>query len=281
MIELAVALIAGGAVFMLVRPRPSYLDVSATRLMSDHEPSRGRKGQSRFWAMLSEVGRVSPLQHAGLTSALTASGAEEISAHAYRGVSLILAVLGSVVGLAFGALSIFVSPGLGVLGYRLPSFWLQSKARGRTAAISEGLPDALDLLVVCVSAGLNLSLATDRVADRTSGPLGHELRRVQRLTALGVPRREALSEMEIRSGSSEVAALVSALVTTDRFGSSVAGSLEGLASDLRAKRRRSAEEQARRAPVKMLFPLVFLILPAFILLTIVPLLLGTFRTLGL
>lgn len=281
MIELATAFMAGGAVYLLMRPRNSHLNGLAERLVTRNEAQAGKSMKPRMWRILNRMGKASPLEHARLTSFLASSGGEAESADVYKGGSLFLAALGAGIGLAFGSLSIVASPALGMLGYRVPTLWLQAKARGRTGAISEGLPDALDLLVVCISAGLNLSLALDRVADRTPGPLGDELRRVQRLVALGLSRRQALGEMEARSGSSEIGALVAALVTTDRFGSSVAGSLEALASDLRAQLRRSAEEQARRAPVKMLFPLVFLILPAFILLTIVPLLLGTFRTLGL
>lgn len=281
MIELATAMMAGGAVLLLLRPRPSYLASPMTRSWAGDRTHRGGSVQSKLAAILDRVGRASPLEHVRLNSFLESSGAEVGSGPMYRGASLLLGISGVAVGLVFGPLSLFASPALGAMGYRLPLIWLQARARARSGAISEGLPDALDLLVVCVSAGLNLSLALDRVAERTPGPLGAELKRVRGLVALGVSRRQALGEMESRSGSSEVAALVSALVTTDRFGSSVAGSLEALASDLRAGRRRAAEEQARRAPVKMLFPLVFLILPAFILLTIVPLLLGTFRTLGL
>ena len=192
----------------------------------------------------------------------------------------IAAVVGVLVGLAMGPLAIIVAPVLGAFGYKVPSAYLRSKVSANKRAVASALPDAVELLAVCTQAGLNIPLALERVARATPGVLGDELGRVVDQVGLGATRRDALKGLVARCDLDDVHAFVSALDQADRFGAGVASSLDALAADMRSRRRTQTEEAARRAPVKMLFPLVLMILPAFILLTIVPLLLGTFQTLG-
>jgi tight adherence protein C len=152
--------------------------------------------------------------------------------------------------------------------------------RTRQRALAASLPDTADLLTVSLHAGLNVSLALRRAALHAPEPLRSELDRVVGDVALGTPLREALASLADRTGVAELRTLASILAGADRFGSRVAESIERWADDLWTRRRHEVEAAARRAPVKILFPLVFLILPAFLLMTVVPLLLSTLRTLG-
>ncbi|MEX0789265.1 MAG: type II secretion system F family protein, partial [Actinomycetota bacterium] len=149
----------------------------------------------------------------------------------------------------------------------------------RKEEMAAALPDVVDLLAVCSHAGLNISLSLRRVVERVSGPLGKEIQRVVEEVDLGVPRARALENLASRSGLPELEALVRVQLNSERFGTQIASSLEAFSADVRGRLKRSAEEQARKAPVKILFPLVFLILPAFILLTVAPLLVSAFQSL--
>jgi len=190
------------------------------------------------------------------------------------------AVVLGILAMQLGTASIVLVPIGAAGGYRLPDLYLKVRMKARTDQLRSDLPDVIDLLCVCVQAGLNISLSLKRVAAASAGVLGDELRRVVQQIDLGIPRKAALEELAARHQLDDLDALVATLVNAERFGTGVSSGLQVLSSDLRSKRRRRAEEEARRAPVKILFPLVFLILPAFILLTVVPLLLGTFEGLG-
>ncbi len=109
--------------------------------------------------------------------------------------------------------------------------------------------------------------------------MGREIQRTIEEIELGVPRAQALENLAARNGLPELESLVRVLLNSERFGTQVAASLETFSAEVRGRLKRRAEEQARKAPVKILFPLVFLILPAFILLTVVPLLVSAFQSL--
>ncbi len=150
-------------------------------------------------------------------------------------------------------------------------------ARRHEVEVRRLLPDVVDLLRSAVDAGLTVGAAVDAVADRAQGAWHEAFRGVQRQVALGERRSVALRELD-RLG--DVARpLTRALVASERDGAPLTLALDVLARDARLERRRDAEEQARRLPVQLLFPLVLCILPAFGLLTVVPLLAGTFQSL--
>jgi tight adherence protein C len=152
-----------------------------------------------------------------------------------------------------------------VAGYLVPEFWLSSRIRRRQHRIRLSLPDALDLLVVCVEAGLALDQALLRVAQelRIAHPeLCDELDLVSAEIRVGKSRVDALRELAARTGVDDVKALVAMLVQTDRFGTSIARSLRVHSDALRTKRRQRAEEKAAKTTVKMVPPLVFGIFPA-------------------
>ena len=178
-----------------------------------------------------------------------------------------------------GAVGILAAVVVPVAAARVPDV-----ARGRTqarrrAAIGTAVPELLDLVAVTVSAGLSPWSALDRVPDVISGPLRDEMARARREVALGSGWRAAMTGVAERTGVREIRRLAIELDRAERLGSPVSRRLRGLARDVRGERRAAREERARRAPVQMLFPLVFLILPAFLLLTVGPVVLSTIRSL--
>ena len=143
----------------------------------------------------------------------------------------------------------------------------------------EGIPDLLDVLAISVTAGLSPRLALDRAPEVMSGPVGAVLTRIRRQVALGNSWASALDQAAASLGVEEFHRLALTLSRAKRLGSPVAGRLRDLAVEVRAERRARREEQARRAPIQMLFPLVFLILPAFVIAAVVPALLVATRDL--
>ena len=155
---------------------------------------------------------------------------------------------------------------LGVfLGMIFPVAMLDRLVRLRQDRVKKSVPDALDLLVVCVEAGTSLDAAILRVAKelRLAHPdLAHELAVVNRLTNAGMPRDEALRGLWKRTGVLDIRALVSSLIQSEKWGTSIATVLRVAAETLRRKRKQDAERRAKMAPLKMTFPLLFFILPA-------------------
>lgn len=290
MSEIGLAVLAGIALWSLLRPGgpPRRVRRRMDRLAGEGRPGPHPHpgptgpGAGRVLASLAAgVGRRVPGGRGDLGPLLAAAGSDGVDADTIVGSAVVSSVAGALTGLLLGPLLLVASPLLAWAGYRLPRTLLRARLRNRREAVSAALPDAADLLVLAVRAGLNIPLALRRTAGHVVGPLGEELRRAVRDVDLGAPLAEALAGLSLRCGGGEVEALASVLLGSERFGAPVASSLEAFARDLAARRRTAAEERARRAPVRMLVPLVFLILPAFILMTVVPLFLGAFRSLGL
>ena len=147
--------------------------------------------------------------------------------------------------------------------------------RRRAPSVDAEVPQLLDLLAAGASAGLSAELALRRSAEVMAGGLGRDLRAMFARADLGARWRSDLDDYAVASGSRDLRRTVTVLERTERLGASLAGSCADLAVSVRADRRAHRLERARTAPVKMLFPLVFLILPAFLLLTVVPVLLAT------
>jgi tight adherence protein C len=162
---------------------------------------------------------------------------------------------------------------LALLGFQLPGFVLARKIQARQKVIQNGLPDALDLLIVCLEAGSSIDQGIAKVADELAlayPALAEELQMVITETRAGKPRLEAFKNFASRTGVDDVRALVSMLVQTDRFGTSVSQALRTHAEVSRTKRRQRAEERAAKIGVKLVFPLVFLLFPAFFTVTLGP-----------
>ncbi len=162
---------------------------------------------------------------------------------------------------------------LAVLGYLAPGLVLSRKIEGRKRELQNGLPDALDLLIVCVESGSSLDQAVLKTAQElgVSYPqLADEFETLNIEVRAGKPRIEAFRNLASRTGLDDMRSLVAMLVQTDRFGTSVAQALRTHAVTLRAKRRQRAEEKAAKIGVKMVFPLVFFLFPAFYAVTLGP-----------
>jgi tight adherence protein C len=176
-------------------------------------------------------------------------------------------------------LALALAPVAVMAGYRAPSLALARRARERQARIEAHVPDLIEVLVATTEAGLNPMVAFQRSSEVIRGALGDELARTTRQIELGTPWRTALEQLEARISVPALRRLVVALARSHRLGTSLSATLRAVAIDLRDARRARAEELARSAPIRMLFPLVFLILPAFLLLTVGPVVLATLRSL--
>jgi tight adherence protein C len=162
---------------------------------------------------------------------------------------------------------------LAALGFFLPNIYIWFVAKGRQNAMEKALPDALDLMVVCVESGLGLDMTFKRVGDEIR-PIDSNLSDEFHLTNLeiraGRPRDESFKDLSVRTGLAEVHNLMTILVQTSRFGTSVAKALRVHADAMRIKRRQLAEEQAAKSTVKLIFPLIFFIFPAIFVVLVGP-----------
>ena len=201
--------------------------------------------------------------------------------HGYKPV--LIYSLGQLIGAISGFVVVFFVIGLrtgwlfglagAVVGYLIPSYIVARRIRLRKKQIQNGLPDALDLLIVSLEAGLALDQAILKCSEElliAYPALSQELQLVNTETRAGKPRVEALKNFARRTQVDDVRALVAMLVQTERFGTSVAQALRTHAEESRVKRRQRAEERAAKLSVKLIFPLVFLLLPAFFVVAVGP-----------
>ena len=167
-----------------------------------------------------------------------------------------------------------------LLGYFAPNLWLDRAINSRRREIQNGLPDAIDLLIVCIESGSGVDQALNRVAEELAladPALAKELEMVSAETRAGKPRLEAFKNFAARTKVDDVRSLVAMLVQTDRFGTSIGQALRTHAETSRTKRRQRAEEKAAKLAIKLLFPLVFCLFPAFYVIVLGPSMLGLFR----
>jgi len=159
------------------------------------------------------------------------------------------------------------------LGFMVPDFWLSTRISARQTSLRLGLPEALDLIVICVEAGLSMDKATMRAAEelRISQPaIADELNLIYLEQRAGRPRAEAWKHVGERTGVDSIRALASILIQADKFGTSIGKTLRAHAETLRTRRRQDAEEQAAKTTVKLVFPLVLFIFPSLFVVTLGP-----------
>jgi len=175
----------------------------------------------------------------------------------------ILAAVGFLVGLLLGSvLYLVISAALGaILGFYFPVLWLKQKVDGRRAEIQKGLPDALDLLVICVDAGLGFDASLARVTDKYRNALSDLLSKALREVSLGRPRLEALDEMGRNSGVEDLHNFMQAVIQSEQFGTGIGKILRIQADEMRRKRRQRAQERGAQATLKMMLPMVGCIFP--------------------
>jgi len=157
-----------------------------------------------------------------------------------------------------------------VLGFFFPQLWLQSRINARQLDIRRALPDALDLLTICVEAGLGFEAAMAKVAEKWQSQLSLALLRAIREIQLGKARRDAMRDMADRIGLPEMTSFVAAIIQSEILGVSLAKVLRIQSDQMRVRRRQFAEERARQAPVKMILPLAFLIFPSILIILLTP-----------
>ncbi len=188
------------------------------------------------------------------------------------GLAVLAVLYAKAVGLANQATILLVLAG-GIVGYLTPATILRGRIRKRQEEITDSLPDALDLLVICVEAGLGLNASFVKITEefRLSSPaMSEEFDVVNREMVAGKPRQEALRSLADRTGVEDVKSLVAMLIQTEKLGTSLSQSLRVHSDSLRTKRRQRAEEAAAKTTIKLIFPLVFLMFPALFIVILGP-----------
>ena len=175
----------------------------------------------------------------------------------------VMGALGLLLGLLLGGTLYIVGAfAFGVVfGYYLPVLWLKQKVDARRAAIQKGLPDAMDLLVIAVDAGLGFDAALARVTDKYKNALSDMFAKVLREVSLGRPRLEAMDEMGRQSGVDDLHNFIQAIIQSEQFGTGIGKILRIQADEMRRKRRQRAQEKAAQATLKMMLPMVGCIFP--------------------
>ena len=299
--ELGIAVMVGVAAFTLVVAlmllAAGFADPVRRRLhgltADEREPKAGDPGLVRVFAPVGDY--LAPRDKAArskVAKRLSHGGARKPNAvRVFYGAKLSLAVLLPVITIATliplarvpvsGMLLYVVAAA--IAGFLIPTFWLEHRIKRRVRNLRRGLPDALDLLVVCTEAGLGLGAAIQRVARdlEVSHPeLAEEWRLFGMQTRAGMDTRSALRDLEERNGVDDIRGLVTTLLQSMRFGTSIADTLRIYSTELRDKRTQAAEERAAKVGTKMLFPLVLFIFPSFFVVALGPPLLGALAALG-
>jgi tight adherence protein C len=222
---------------------------------------------------------------------LIAAGIKKNKVPVFIGAKVMLAVLFAVAYLIFYGVPfeknhttriLFVLIA-GIIGFLVPSLWLSREVKKRQTRIFHDLPDVLDLMTVCVEAGLSMDASMVRVCHDTlfkESPLINEMEIALQETRAGKPRAEALRDMGERTMEDDLKSFVAMLVQTERLGTSLAQSLRVHSDSLRVTRRQHAEEAAAKIPIKLMFPLVFFIFPALLFIILGPGVIRMLKTFG-
>ncbi len=168
----------------------------------------------------------------------------------------------------------------GVLGFFFPQLWLQSVINRRQHSVRKAMPDALDLLTICVEAGLGFDAAMSKVSEKWENELSLAFLRAIREIQLGKPRREALRDMADRIDIPEMTSFIAAVIQSEMLGVSLAKVLRIQSDQMRVKRRQRAEEEAHKAPVKMIIPMALLTFPSIMIVLLAPAAIQISKSLG-
>jgi tight adherence protein C len=267
----------------LERKRLARVEAGSAGLIVDSKPLAD--GPDPALARLSRLLPRSPKDMSRLQRRLARAGfVQRGAAFYFAAAELLLPVLfaGTVVLLVRGRLGWLIAVFAAVLGYVLPGFYVDGRRKQRQKAIQNGLPDALDLLTVCVEAGSGLDQAISKASDELEiahPALARELKLVTTEIRAGKPRLDAFRNFAQRTGVEDVRSLVSMLAQTDRFGTSISQALRTHAETSRTKRRQRAEERAGKVGVKLVFPLALCLFPALYIVCFGPAAIRIYRVL--
>ena len=208
---------------------------------------------------------------------LDSAGVISISSGMLSMIGLLATILAAGIGTAIAMLTVGMTQitiaaiaFLALLTFRAPHIWVDRRIKARRKGIRRTLPDALDMIVVSVEAGLGLDAALQKVTERLPGPLAEELSRALDFIRLGRTRKDALMELARRADVPELHQFVAAVTQTMDIGGDVGRVLRIQAESARTRRRQRAQEQAMKAPVKMVFPLVLLVFPSIFIVLLAP-----------
>lgn len=293
MVALLAALTSAAAVFLLVlsRAQPRPVDAVRSRLaqytpaprnlreLEMNRPFSERVIKPLAAQLASTVGRLTPARsydaiRRKLILAGNPNGMVPSDFLGMQGLSLLVMGLFGLVlfvmlrqtsGKAILVVGVFL-----VIGFVYPRAWLDRKVRSRQRLLKEQLPDSLDLLTIMVEAGLGFDAALARLVEKAQNELSQEFALVLSEIRLGKSRREALKQLGDRTNVEDVGTFVTSLIQADQLGVSISRVLRVQSAQMRVKRRQRAEEAAHKAPIKMLFPLAFLIFPSMFIIILGP-----------
>jgi tight adherence protein C len=230
--------------------------------------------------VISSITRLTPLDLYGRVNRLIvlAGNPPAFTAERIVAFKIVFAIVGLVVGLMLAPLLPFTSFVLKVgtvalltlTGYTVPSAAIAARASKRQKEIRKALSDTMDLLTISVEAGLGFDAALGQVVRNVPGPLSEEVSRMLQEMQIGVSRTEALRHLTDRTEVSELDGFVLSMIQADKYGVGIAKVLRAQAQELRQKRRQRAEETAQKIPLKLLFPMIFMVLPALFIVILGP-----------
>jgi tight adherence protein C len=223
--------------------------------------------------------RVGTEHDSKLKREILAAGMYKLTPRAVVGYQALAAMLGAVYGIVLDVVPVLTGPFLdtivfAAIGWLLPITFVRRAGRLRLERIERALPDVIDLIVVSVEAGQGFAQAMNTAAERTTGALGEELRLTLQEQRFGLPMDRALENLNSRADTPNMRTFVRGVIQGERLGVSIGNIMRNIAREIRLRRRASAEERAQKTTVKILFPLVFLILPALFIVLLAPALLG-------
>jgi tight adherence protein C len=276
-------LIMFGVVALLLTPnlfRPSaeaqrILDVVQSERVDQRTIGGKEQIQTRILGLATELRvKVGLAENPALKAKLAMAGIRGTASNdIFFASQYLVPAAGVVAGTLIGTNTISYVLGFGALGYMAPNMWLNFKTKGRRKRIRRSIPDALDLMVICVDAGLGLDQALLRIGVELGASypdIQEEFLQVNREQRAGRPRLEAWQNLADRTEIEEFTAFVNMLAQTDRFGTPIIRALSRLSEDIRQKRRQRAEEAASKTKIKIIFPLVLCIFPCIFIVLLAP-----------
>ena len=241
---------------------------------------------ARLSKMSSRLGSASSTENAERRLAM-AGNPGDLRVSDWLGVKMLVGIaIAAIAFLVFGLLigGVVVGLFLGLvgfgIGFLIPEFWLGRRIKARQKLILKMIPDTLDLLTISVRAGLGFDGALAKVVEKLPGPLTDEFRRALAEVRVGKARRDALRDMVPRTHVQPLSNFIGAIIQAEQLGVSISKVLQVQSEQLRIERRQRAEEQAARAPIKMLFPLVGCIFPSLFIVILGPAIISIVKTLG-